>query len=161
MNRRANSTEDSRTAVRRVALELLARREHSVLELRQKLIWRAFPPADIDAVLERLVAEKLLNETRYAEIYAHSRADKGYGPLRIDRELRERGVPDEIIAPVLAGLAAHWRQGLAGLHRKKFKGAPPGDVGDEMKQMRFLRRRGFTVEQITGMFRDLKERSSA
>jgi regulatory protein len=161
MNRRANSPEDSRTAARRIALELLARREHSVLELRQKLLWRAFPPADIDAVLERLLAENLLDETRYAESYAHSRADKGYGPLRIDRELRERGLADEIIAPVLAGLASHWRQGLASLHRKKFKGAPPADVGDEMRQMRFLRQRGFSVEQITGLFRDLKEHSSA
>lgn len=160
MNRRVNNPEDSRTAARRVALDLLVRREHSVLELRQKLMGRAFSPEDIDAVLEPLLAENLLDETRYAESYAHSRADRGYGPLRIERELRERGVPEEIIAPVLAGLAGHWRQGLARLHRKKFQGAPPDDVGDEMKQRHFLRQRGFTVDQITGLFRDLKECSS-
>ena len=85
-------------AIRAKALELLARREHSRLELRQKLLQRGFPIERIEPVLDRLIEERLLDEGRYAELYACARADKGYGPLRIARELRERGVPDDAVA---------------------------------------------------------------
>ncbi|MEZ5583185.1 MAG: regulatory protein RecX [Candidatus Competibacteraceae bacterium] len=66
-------------------MQLLARREHTVLELQHKLAQRGFASVDIDSVLADLISEDLINEERYAEVYAHSRADKGYGPLRISR----------------------------------------------------------------------------
>ena len=72
--------------IRAKALDLLARREHSRLELRQKLVQRGFPSDRIEPVLDQLVEERLLDENRYAELYACARADKGYGPLRIARE---------------------------------------------------------------------------
>lgn len=139
---------DDPTAVRAKALELLARREHSRLELRQKLIQRGFPADHIEPALDQLVEERLLDEARYAELYACGRADKGYGPLRIGRELRERGVPQELVDTVLAGLEDDWLPKLRELHRKRFKSLVPSDAAGRMQQTRVLRQHGFTLDQI-------------
>ncbi len=140
--------------VRAKAMELLARREHSRLELRQKLIQRGYSPAQIDPVLDRLIEECVLDESRYAELYASTRADKGYGPLRIARELRERGVPDDAVAAALAGLADDWPPKLRELHRKRFKSLVPADAAGRMGQIRVLRQHGFTLDQIKRLFEE-------
>ncbi|MFO1423469.1 MAG: regulatory protein RecX [Candidatus Competibacteraceae bacterium] len=154
-----NWTRISRDAVvpdpgtlRAKAMDLLARREHSRLELRQKLIQRGYPPTQIDPVLDRLVEERLLDEGRYAELYASTRADKGYGPLRIARELRERGVPDEQVTASLAALDPFWLPKLRELHRKRFKALVPTDAAERMQQTRVLRQHGFTLDQIKRLF---------
>lgn len=137
-----------------MALNLLAYREHSRLELHHKLAQRGFAAALIDPVLERLVEQDLLNESRFAEIYAHSRADKGYGPLRIRMELRERGVPEETISGVLESLDDLWLPKLAELHRKRFAAEWPRSSTEQARRIGFLRQRGFTLEQIKRLFRN-------
>jgi len=145
--------EDEAQQLRRTALNLLARREHSALELRHKLLVRGHAEAAIDAELARLVEEDLLNEGRYAEVYAHSRADRGYGPLRITRDLRERGVDPETVETVLAALDGFWMAQLQRLHGKRF-GKVPGSAPEQARQMRFLRQRGFTLDQINRLFKE-------
>ncbi|KAB2932530.1 MAG: regulatory protein RecX [Candidatus Contendobacter sp.] len=139
-------------AVRAKAMELLARREHSRLELRQKLLQRGYPPAQIDPALDQLIEERLLDEGRYAELYACGRADKGYGPLRIARELRERGVPEDQVAATLATLEDDWPVKLRELHRKRFKSHVPADAASRIQQTRVLRQHGFTLDQIKHLF---------
>ena len=141
--------------LRAKALELLARREHSRLELRQKLVQRGFATSDIEPVLDALAAEGLLDERRYAELYACSRADKGYGPLRIARELRERGIPDALTEAALAALDDFWMPKLRELHRKRFKSQMPAHAADRMQQSRVLRQHGFTLDQIRHLFEPL------
>ena len=140
--------------IRAKAMELLARREHSRLELRQKLFQRGYPPDRIDAVLDQLATEHLLDEGRYAELYACARADKGYGPLRIARELRERGVPDNLVVATLAMLEEDWLPKLRELHRKRFKSLIPADAAGRAQQTRVFRQHGFTLDQIKHLFED-------
>lgn len=139
-------------SARAKALELLARREHSRLELRQKLIQRGFPTDHIEPVLDQLVEERLLDEARFAELYACGRADKGYGPLRISRELRERGVPQSLVDTVLADLGSDWLPKLRELHRKRFKAQVPTNAMERMQQTRVLRQHGFSLDQIKQFF---------
>lgn len=141
------------TQLHDTALRLLARREHSALELRHKLLARGYQDAAIDAELNTLITDNLLNEQRYAEVYAHHRLDKGYGPLRIDRELRERGVEASSIGDVLAPMEDLWMEHLQRLQARRF-GELPRDNADKLRQMRFLRQRGFTLEQINRLFKD-------
>ncbi len=138
--------------IRAKALELLTRREHSRLELWQKLCQRGFPSERIETALDQLVAERLLDEGRYAELYACSRADKGYGPLRIARELRERGVPEELVAATLADLEDLWLPKLRELHRKRFKALIPVEPAGRIQQTRVFRQHGFTLDQIKHLF---------
>ncbi len=138
--------------IRARAIDLLARREHSRLELRQKLAQRGFPAEHLDPVLDQLVAEGLLDEGRYAEMYACSRADKGYGPLRIASELRERGIAKERVDQALAGLEDDWVVKLRQLHRKRFNSLIPDNAAGRMQQTRVLRQHGFTLEQVRCLF---------
>lgn len=150
---RLTATADPLSPLRETALKLLARREHSALELRHKLTRRGFDPDQTGTVLAELQTQGWLDDRRFAEIYAASRADKGYGPLRIRSELRERGVADTIIEPVLAQLNSVWAATLARLSRKRFGSQSPAAVAEKAKRLRFLRQRGFTLDQINRLFR--------
>ncbi len=138
--------------IRAKALELLTRREHTRLELRQKLYQRGFAADHIEPVLDQLVEERLLDEARFAELYAGTRADKGYGPLRVARELRERGVAEDVVAATLATLEDDWLPKLRELHRKRFKSRIPADVAGRLQQTRVFRQHGFTLDQIKHLY---------
>src|SRR5471030_3290053 len=81
---------DTLVAVRRTAMDLLARREHGRVELTRKLRQRGALPEMIDTALDRLTEEGLLSESRYLESFVSYRARSGYGPLRIREELGQR-----------------------------------------------------------------------
>lgn len=84
--------------IRRSAMDLLARREHSGDELRQKLRRRFGSDPDIqqqiDAQLDRLIDEGLLSDERYAAAMVRQHIGRGLGPRRVDQELRAKGIRD-------------------------------------------------------------------
>ncbi len=134
------------------AIALLARREHSARELERKLTAKGHGPEAVNAILGRLIAERLQSDERYAEAYLRQRANRGYGPLRIVAELRERGVADGLISAELRRAVAEdgldWYALAAEAYRKKFGGRPIDDVKERAKRMRFMQYRGFEHEQI-------------
>ena len=134
------------------ALRLLARREHSVLELRHKLGGRQFPAALVDRILAELVDEDLLSDRRFAEVYARGRFERGYGPLRIHAELRDRGIDDSLAGISLDGMSRDWIESARRERYKRFGQAFPDDYRERARQMRFLQQRGFTGDQIRAVF---------
>jgi acetyl-CoA carboxylase beta subunit len=76
-------------------------------------------------------------------------------PLRIARELRERGIPDALTDAALAALDEFWMPKLRELHRKRFKSQMPAHAADRMQQNRVLRQHGFTLDQIRHLFEPL------
>ena len=79
-------------ACTRVALELLARREHSRRELARKLAARGFPSDVVSAVLDQLERTGALADARFTDSFVRSRIGKGQGPQRIRAELAQRGI---------------------------------------------------------------------
>lgn len=130
------------------ALRLLARREHSILELRRKLLGRGYDGEMVDPLLEKLVAEGLLSEERFAESYVRSRVGQGMGPYRIERELQERGVSADKIALAMEPYADEWNICAQTVKEKKFGTERVDDFSEQARQQRFLQYRGFTHEQI-------------
>ncbi|MYM65109.1 regulatory protein RecX [Pseudomaricurvus sp. HS19] len=129
------------------AMELLARREHSRLELARKLRQRhADSDGQIEAVLDQLEADSLLSDTRFAEAYTSMRLRKGFGPARIEQELRERGVSAEHIRDTLASADVDWFEQSRLVLKKKFS-RPPTDAAARAKCARYLQYRGFDYEQ--------------
>ena len=137
-----------RDEVRRMALSLLARREHSSRELHFKLTARGCAESDVVAVLATLRGERLLSDDRFAEAYVASRRERGYGPLRIEAELRERGIGDETIAAYLDESERDWLDRARAVREKRFGTALPGSAAEQAKQIRFLNYRGFGSEHI-------------
>lgn len=138
-------------ALRRAALNLLARREHSTHELTHKLSLKGFKAEDIATILLQLQTENLLSHTRFIENYTHYRRNKGYGPLRIQAELLSKGLEKELIEHHLKMTDNAWLTDAYETWRKRFKILPP-DYKSRVKQMRFLQQRGFTLEQINYIF---------
>lgn len=134
------------TDVRLAAMNLLARREHSRRELRKKLL-RRFDHADVvDAQIALLSQENLQSDERFACSYARMRAGRGFGPLRVRQEMRERGLSDQQILDAFEALDESWFDLAAQAYRKKFGLAPAADLKERAKRVRFMQHRGFTSE---------------
>ncbi|HAQ86452.1 MAG TPA: recombination regulator RecX [Pseudomonas sp.] len=143
---------DSPAAVRRAAMDLLARREHGRMELSRKLRSRGAPPDLIEPALEKLADEGLLSEARYLESFVRMRANAGYGPLRIREELTQRGLPREEIEQALRDSGFDWNEQLREVWLRKF-GELPGDQRERARQGRFLSYRGYPLDSIGRLLR--------
>jgi len=147
----APAPEARRPSPRKIALDILARREHSVAELREKLNARAghheWEPAEVEATLEALIDDGLLSEERFVASFVGSYTRRGHGPVWLRAELERRGITGEAIAGALASADTDWRAAAAEVRRKRFGDAPPADFRERAKQARFLQYRGFTAEQ--------------
>lgn len=135
-------------------MDYLARREHGEQELQRKLTNKGFDADVVNEALKRLVAEGLQSDSRFTESFVHSRFQRGSGPQKIRAELRERGIEDSLIADCIEAYDTQWRQLVRQVREKKFGAALPADFKQRSRQMRFLQQRGFTPDQITGVFRD-------
>lgn len=140
---------DTLVAVRRTAMDLLARREHGRVELTRKLRQRGALPEMIDTALDRLTEEGLLSESRYLESFVSYRARSGYGPLRIREELSQRGLQRSDIELALRESGINWQEHLEDTWRRKFSGHMPIDAWERAKQGRFLSYRGYSMEMIS------------
>ncbi|MGD8514145.1 MAG: regulatory protein RecX [Granulosicoccaceae bacterium] len=131
------------------ATRMLASREHSVLELTRKLQQKDFPPEIVDRVVTGLLDGRLLSDTRFAETYVRMRSARGYGPLRIRMELRERGIDDATIRQYLDTDEVDWYALAEEVRQRKFGDAAPVEYAQKAKQMRFLQYRGFSNSHIS------------
>ena len=128
---------------------MLARREHSAFELRRKLKQKDIDNAEIEETVDRLQREGLLSDERFAEAYIHMRRGKGYGPLRIALELRERGVAESDYVDYLYASEHDWLSVLKAAYRKKYGNTRYHDYRDKAKRIRYLQYRGFALEMIS------------
>jgi len=135
-------------SAKQVAVKLLTRREHSASEIRHKLLQRDFADGEIADALAALQRDGWQSDERYAEAYVRSRRLKGYGPLRIALELKERGVDEALAAACIAAHDEHWLETLRAEYRKKYRGQPYRDYADKAKRMRYLQYRGFSLDAI-------------
>lgn len=149
------SRAESCKVLRKKAMDLLARREHAVAELRRKLQSHVdgrgkaqnLDADAIDDVLATLQNEGLLSDERFTEAFVRYRSNNGYGPQRIQAELRERGVSEKIAAIYLDFSDPQWFERAASVRSKRFGEGKPKDFKQRARQARFLQYRGFTTDQ--------------
>lgn len=139
---------DTPIAIRKVAMDILAMREHGRIELKRKLLRKGALPELVDAVLDQLTSDKLLSEQRYLESYIRSRVNAGYGPLRIQQELMERGISKADIKQALQEAPYDWQEKLEEAWQRKFNTFPQ-DAKEKAKQGRFLLYRGFYMDAVS------------
>jgi regulatory protein len=74
-------------------LRMLARRELSEAQVRQRLARREHPPDEIDAAVDRLLAERAIDDARVAAAMARTQTSvKRRGKLRVIRQIEQAGV---------------------------------------------------------------------
>jgi regulatory protein len=139
---------DDDKACRRRALDLLARREHSRLELERKLLDRGFAEEIVDEVLNSLQADNLLDESRFLESFIRTRVGKGQGPARIEADLSQRGIDSGRVRAWLRDAELNWPSLAARVREKRFGPGRPRSFEERSRQAKFLQYRGFDSEQI-------------
>jgi regulatory protein len=137
-----------RSAARNTAIGLLARREHAQAEIRRKLRDRGYDKDLTLEVVDDLTRQRLLSDTRFAEAFIRSRADRGQGPVRLKAELRQLKIPAEQIERQLLAAGMDWIELARQVRLRKFGKQFPASLSERAKQVRFLQYRGFTAGQI-------------
>ena len=129
------------------AYRLLARREHSQWELRQKL--HSHDGADqLDRLVAVLTEEGSLSDDRFAEQLVRSKVSAGKGPRVILQELKRHRLEEDIIHAVLSEYRDRWNALADSVRLKKFGREAPADYRAWTKQARFLQQRGFSPDHI-------------
>lgn len=140
-------------AIRKQAMDLLARREHSYHELSRKLMQKGHDHEMVKATLDQLIHENLQSDSRFCESYLRSRVQAGYGPLRIKVELKQRGISESIINAQLPTENEFWWKIMVMVWRKKFHGDISTNQKSFAQQARFLMQRGFAMDAIQQLLR--------
>lgn len=144
--------ERKRSSSRKIALDILARREHSIAELREKLQAREFPPEEVEQTLSALVEDGLLSEQRFIDSFLASYTRRGHGPLWLRAELERRGIAGAQVAEALAAHEIDWTSQARAVREKRFGPDQPADYKERARQSRFLQYRGFSSEQVRAAF---------
>lgn len=127
------------------ALGLLARREHSSRELKRKLGQGGYQADESREALQRLGDQRYQDDQRFAEMLVRSRANQGYGPLRIRAELQSHGIGEAAIRQLLDAAAQEWDwDAQAAQQLRRRYGQPPSEHAERAKCAQFLMRRGFS-----------------
>ena len=72
---------------------MLARRELSEAQVRERLLRKGYEAGEVDAALERLVAERAIDDARVAEAIAYTEtAVRRHGRLRVRRRIEQAGI---------------------------------------------------------------------
>ena len=144
------------------ALQLLAQRDQSRVELRRKLLafgreagsedetTAADLPSRVDAVLDWLEAGRFLSNERFAEARVNARAPR-FGNLRIRQELARHEVT--LTPEAQQALADSESKRARAVRDRKFN-APPATAAEHARQARFLGARGFSSDVIRRVLRD-------
>ncbi|PWY56385.1 recombination regulator RecX [Legionella qingyii] len=139
------------------AVRLLSRREHSALELCDKLKQKGYSAIEAKIALDECQRLDLQSERRFVEIYSRSRIRQGYGPLKISQELTSKGVDKELIHQFLQQEQDNWLTYALDVWQKKSKGQCELSFDELQKQQRFLLYRGFGMDTIVQVKKELKK----
>lgn len=145
------TTQEEQKAIEKKAFELLQRREHSRLELKQKLLARHFQAQLIDTQLEQLIEQGWLSDARFAQSYTRHCISRNLGPMRIRAELQARGIQEDLYREALAEqmdeMQVDWYAMALATLKKRYCAEDIHDRKQELKCQRFLAYRGFTPDQ--------------
>lgn len=88
-------------------MRLCSRAEKSTGDARRLMRTWGVPEAEQQEVVDKLVAQRFIDNRRYAEAYAREKSSlAGWGARKIAMQLRQKGVEREIITQTLAMLDA-------------------------------------------------------
>src|SRR5690606_3695255 len=113
-------------------------------------------PQDVETVIAQMKQAGHLSDERFIEAYIQSRVRRGFGPLRICAELKEKGIQQESLEAVLVIWQSSWFSLAKRAIEKKYgermrilKQNPDADKKALMlAQKRFLLYRGFEASTI-------------
>ncbi len=139
------------------ASRFLARREYCEHELVRKLVSRGAEQGLAEQAVGILKDRNLVNDERFAEHLVRVRMARGYGPVKIRAELKERGVSPDLISTCLDVEEQVWHCKIKEVAERKYRNETMDNFRDWSKRARFFQSRGFTSSQIRQALGDFDE----
>ena len=107
-------------------------------------------------MVDSLVADRYVDDARYAEAYAREKASiQGWGPIKIRFQLRGKGIPEDIITGALAEVepekADDRLQRLLAAKARSLQGDPQF----RLKLLKFGLSRGYPYEAVEAAVNNL------
>ena len=142
------------------ALKILAGRELSEAQVRQRLVRRKYDSSDIDSAIERLKEGGYLDDARAAAVIARRETDvRRRGKMRVSSRLRAAGIA--------SGIADHAVEEAfkdldpdalldASLERRLRGRTRVTDEKERQRLYRYLIGQGFEAERVLAKLRKLK-----
>jgi regulatory protein len=84
-------------AAERTALRIIGAASQSEQALRQKLLRRQYTPEVVDALLTRLIEAGIVDDRAQAGALARRRLSRGYSAMIVRRELRQKGLDQDLV----------------------------------------------------------------
>jgi len=85
------------------AMNYLGYRDHSVLEVKNRLRQKEYSEHEIEECIKFLEESGFVNDQRYCEAYLRYALGKGKGPLRLRQELLKKGIKEDTIQACMKG----------------------------------------------------------
>lgn len=135
--------------------DLLSRRDHSVKELKTKLL-RTVDENNAQMAIDRMIELGYLNDEKYAEkLLEYLIENKRMSKAHIKQEMFKRGVPNEIISSLLEYAKIDNVSSICDLIQTKYRNKLNAENGKE-KVIASLMRKGFSYSDIKSAFNELE-----
>jgi regulatory protein len=137
------------------AIRFISYRPRSIQEVRQKLKILGAVPEEVEPLINRLIAEGVLDDRKFSEAWLMDRdAVRPMGSQRLRLELRAKGVDPEVIADAMSERddEAEFEQAKALASRNEREWRLRTEAGVKQKIYSKLRRRGYSSAIISKVF---------
>lgn len=141
------------------AYRYLTIRSRSRREIEKKLSDRGFPADTVRSVLAHLDHLGYVNDASFARQWAANRQrTSGFGRLRIERELRAKGIDRDIVRETLESLVEEHPEADTARREAEKKRRTMDRLEPVVRRRRlagFLERKGYSSETIRAVLRDV------
>ena len=146
-------------------LQLLARRELSEAQLRQRLTRRGYAADDVTAAIARLLEERALDDRRVAAAIASTETRvRGRGRLRVKRQIEAAGISaslaEDAVERVFGEIDADALL-TAALERRLRGRDTIADDREFQRLYRYLLTQGFDSDRVLALLRSRRGRGDA
>ena len=147
------------------AVKLLAVKDRTEKELRDKLIEKHYTTEEIDAAIESMASYGYINDRAYAEKYLKDGLNvRGHGEGRIKTELLRRGVSRETVEEVLSEIEPELgAERMSEIFDRRFANADLSSPKERNRIFGYFARRGFAPHEIWSLinrksaFKDIED----
>ncbi len=147
----ASDTDAELHRLSNAALALLARRDYSSAELRERLLKRSSTAESeqlIEQVLSALAEQGYQSDERFCESFVRYRLEQGKGPLKIRQDLRLKKIDDSLIDQCMPSGDSFWREHAEKTYRRKFGDQPATEQKEVARRLRFMVSRGYSASWV-------------
>ena len=141
-----------------IAHRLLKFRPRSEKELQKRLKLNKIPEETVKKVIADFKRVSLIDDKQFAGLWIQDRLKKGYGFLRIKKELKEKGINEELIKESMGKLnkETSYVSLIDALVRRRIKRYSKASLPEiKRKLFYYLLGRGFASEEINASLKEL------